>query len=422
MVFKLSSKTMLVSLDDIKTANNNFMVRHAPTKRNVEKLFSQPKELFEAVDFTNMGVIKEPNHMIPKFIEGEKYSLKGIACDGFKMDEKIYELVGIVNDFHGVKIDSVIVKQVEGEKDLIFTLSKNDCEHLGIEYQNGLQLFPQRLDWKRVKDAIEFDKNNLGTTPLSDIDNTIRYILVKLNGFKDYFDGYVITPSGHLIAEKQFEKTVRVQTIEPLVYGNGYIIKDKTNLNIEIVYPQNELFNHGNFISSDENVYILIKLVKNGTNDSFDGSFGVERKYLEGINPNDYFTISWDELGSITIEEYEAEKERKRKEKEEAARRKEAELLKKIAEEERRIKERKARNEKAIVRMREYDLKKPTIPSIPNINFDGTMSSVDVVTRTFDEYFNTLNSSINSIMEDLDMIGKVGSVKSPLTKHYGFYL
>ena len=413
MALYKSTTTNFRILDEINNAALEAI--SSPRKRNaqkVEKLFSQPKELFEIVDFTNLGIISEPIHMIPKFVEGEKYALKGIACDGFEMAEKVYELIGVVNEFHGVKIDSLIVKQIEGEKGLIFTLSKNDCEHLGIEYQNGLQLFPKKLGWRRVKDIIPFDKNNLGTTPLSDIDNTVRNILVRLDGFKDYFDGYVLTPSGHLITEKQFEKSVRIQTIEPLVYGNGYIIKDKTNLNIEIVYPKNELFNHGNFISSDNNVYILIKLTKKGTDDSCDGCFGVERKYLDGVNPNDYFTISWDELGSLTIEEYEAEKERKRKEEEEAAKRKEAELLKKIEEEERRIKGQKKRAEAAIFRMKSYGFKKPSIPKLPSFKFDGTVASVDMLTQSLDGYFKSLNTSINTMIEDLDTMGKLSSLSN----------
>lgn len=386
-------------------------------EEKIEKLFSQPKELFEAVDFSSMGVVTEPKKMIPKFVEGEKYALKGIACDGFEMSEKVYELVGMVNEFHGVKIDSLIVKQVEGEKGLIFTLSKNDCEHLGIEYQNGLQLFPKKLAWRRVKDIIPFDKNNLGTTPLSDIDNTVRNILIRLDGFKDYLDGYVLTPSGHLITEKQFEKSVRVQAIEPLVYGNGYVIKDKTNLPIEIVYPKGKLFNHANFISSEDTIFILIKLTKGGGNssDSFDGCFGVERQYLEGLNPNEYFTISWDELGSLTVEEYEAEKERKRKAKEEAAKKKEAELLKKIAEEEKRIKEQKKRAEEAVKRMKDYGFKKPSIPHAPNLKFDGTMASVDMIAHSLDGYFKSLNTSVNTMIEDLDMMYKLSGARSSRT-------
>ena len=405
-----------ITVDEINKAAWDAMNEHLGSgqrTQRVEKLFSQPKELFEVVDFTSMGVIEEPIHLIPKFVEGEKYALKGIACDGFDMAEKIYELIGVVNDFDGVKIDSVIVKQIGGDKGLIFTLSKNDCAHLGIEYQKGLQLFPKNLSWRRIKDVVPFDKHNLATTPVSDIDNTIRYILIKLNGFEDYHDGYVLTPSGNLIKEKQFKKSVRVQTIEPIVYGNGYIVQDKTNLNVEIVYPKTMTFNHGNFISSENSVFLLIKLNKelDGLAEtSVDGLFGVEPKYFDGVDPNEYFTISWDELGSFTVEEYEAEKKRRAEEAAERARKEEEERKKRIAEEERRIRENRKRTENAINRMKGYRIKMPSVPNIPSLKIDGSVASVDMLTDSLNCYFKGLDSSINTLTEDLDMMFKLSGL------------
>lgn len=372
--------------------------------KSIEKLFSQPKNLFEVVDFTSMGIIEEPKHHIPKFVKGEKYSLKGIACDGFEMSEKIYELVGVIDDFNGVKIDSVIVKQVGGEKGLIFTLSKNDCAHLGITYESGLQLFPKNLDWNRIKENIQFDKHNLGTTPLSEIDNTIRYVLIKLNGFKDYNDGLVLTPSGNLIKEENFKNSIRVQTIEPVVYGNGCIIQDKTNLNVEIAYPKTMMFNHGNFISSEDTVYLLIKFKHKDKFNNADGFFGVERKYFDGIDPNDYFIISWDELGSFTVEEYEAEKKRKAEEAAERERKEKEERQRLIAEEERKLREKRKRAENAVSRMKEYNFKLPSFPITPLLKTNGSIASIEMLGNTLDSYFKCLDSSIDALNKDLNAI------------------
>ena len=257
------AQSMINSITNM--VSDEFM--NAP-KEKVENRFSLPKELFEAVDFTNMGVVDETKEYMPTFIVGEKYALKGTSCEGFEMPEKVYELVAVHDEFEGVNINSLIVKQVSGDQDKIFTLSKNDCEHIGIEYENGLQLFPKHLKWRRVKDIIPFDPKNLGTTPRSDIDNTIRYILLKLNGFKDYADGYVVTPSGKLIKEKQFEKTLRITSNEPIVYEqptpkfDGLKFEENKPFNIEIAYPSILNYNHGNFISSENSVYVLIKLVQ----------------------------------------------------------------------------------------------------------------------------------------------------------------
>lgn len=383
---------------------------------NIEKLFYQPKELFEAVDFSSFGIMDELDPCTPKFIEGENYSLKGIACDGFEMESKVYKLIKVVDDFYGSPLNSVIVKQIAGENGRIFTLSKNDCAYHGIDYENGLQLFPKSLPWTRVKETTPFDSHNLATTPLSDVDNTIRYIVLKLDGFKDYLDGHILTPSGHLITEKHFEKTLRVKSIEPIVYGNGFVINGDTNLDIEFIYPKNILFNHANFISSEDTIFLMVKLKRKGDTDtSIDGFFGVEPQYFDGINPNDFFTISWDELGALTIKEYEDLKEKIAKKEAERIKKIEEERKRQIEEKERRIKEKRARIEQAVNRMRGYDMKLPTFPQIPKVKFNGSIASASMVSDSFDEYFKSLSKSLSIINEDLKMLDGISD-----TIKYGF--
>ena len=381
------------------------------SKRNakVENRFTLPSHLLEAVDFRGMGVVEEPINSIPKFVEGEYYSLQGIACDGFEMKEKIYQLIGVVNEYKGTEINSVIVKQVAGEEGKIFTLSKNDCACLDIEYQTGLQLFPKNLPWKIVKDEIPFDWRNLGTTPLSNIDNTIRHILIRIDGFKDYSDGYVLSPSGKLITEEAFIKTLRIQTAEPIVYGNGFVLKDGKNLNANIVYPENLLYNHGNFISSDDTIYVLITLKQPGDahikdKRTIDGYFGVEQEYLNNVNPNDFFRISWDEFAAPTVEEYELEKAKaieraeRRVKMEEERKRKEAETKKKE----------KVRKKKSIDETIDYwfvkggDMKPKRIRR-PNI--DTYHNSIESITRSvdaFEDYFNTLNAHLDGLGNNIN--------------------
>ena len=389
----------------------------------VENLFYQPKEMFEAVDFSDMGIINEPENFVPKFVKGEKYALSGVSCEGFEMPEKIYELVGIHDEYDGINISSVIVKQVGGYQDKIFTLSKHDCECMGIEYENGLQLFPKHLSWRRVKEVVPFDKSNLGTTPVSDIDNTVRYIVLKLNGFKDYSDGYVVTPSGKLIKEERFIKSLRVTSDEPIVYEkpsgqfkNGLLVPANTKLDIQIAYPSGLNYNHGNFISEEDTVYILIKLVKE-VNDptAIDGKSGVERPYLDGFNPNDHFKIAWDELGAYTIEEYEAEKARKEKARRERIEREERERQKRIAEEEKRIKEKRKLVEQAVDKMKDYNIKTPSFPKMPDIRMDSGLSSLNLYMDSIDVYFDTLDSSLRTLSKDLSGISKIIGIDLNLT-------
>lgn len=382
-------------------------------KTPIENRFILPKELFEAVDFTDMGVVEEAKNAVPTFIIGEKYSLKGVSCEGFEMPEKVYELVAIHDEFDGININSLIVKQISGDQDKIFTLSKNDCDHIGIEYEKGLQLFPKHLNWQRVKDVIPFESSNLGTTPLSDIDNTIRYVLLKLDGFKDYADGYILTPSGKIIKEKQFENTLMVTSNEPIVYTNptnkqnGIRIQEGTPLDIKVVYPKTLNFNHGNFISNEDTIYVLITLAKRVIKrDAIDGLYGVEKDLLEGFNPNDHFSISWDELGAYTVEEYEAEKARKEAEKQARLAKEEEARMKRIAEEEKRIKEQRRRTEEAVERMKRYNIKLPQFPKMVDFNMDNGVSSLNLYMDGLDLYFDTLDTSLSKLSNDLSSMAR----------------
>lgn len=398
----------------VNGANSYSNASRSRSSEPIENLFYMPTDLFEAVDFTDMGVVEEPQDFVPRFVKGEKYSLAGVSCEGFEMPEKIYELVGVHDEYDGININSVIVKQIAGSQDKIFTLSKNDCACMGIEYENGLQLFPKHLNWRRIKEIVPFDKNNLGTTPLSDIDNTVRYVLLKLNGFKDYVDGYIVTPSGKLIKEEQFKKTLRIVSDEPIVYEHpsidkvGVKLPENKRLNIELAYPKGLTFNHGNFISSEDTIYVLIRLVQPLSDPTLiDGCGGVERANLDGFNPNEHFKIAWDELGAYTIEEYEAEKARREKARQERIAREEAEKKRRIAEEEERIKQQRANVEAAINRMKGYNI---AMPKFPKFNMDNGLSSLSLYMDGLDAYFNSIDKQLDKLDIDLSsmsrMIGK----------------
>ena len=407
-----NGKIEITTTDLVDKDNIMFYSRpsHVSKSKTLEKLFTIPSDKVIAIDFTTMDIINEPVHALPKFVVGEKYALKGVSCDGFAMKEKTYELIGLLDSYGGVNVNSVIVKQVSGETGTIFTLSKNDCEQIGIEYQQGLQLFPKNLPWVRVVEKVEFDPYNLATTPTSQIDNTIRYILLELNGFKDYSDGYVITPSGKLIKEEQFERSIRIISKEPIVYGNGFVTPDGQNLSISLSTPQTKVFNHGNFISSDDKVYVLIDLKQPyfgpEINETIDGVFGVEPVYFDNLNPSEFFTIMWDELGAMTIEEFEAEKERARKEQEEAIKREEERIKREAFEKKKAEEEEKVKTEEAIKRMKNLKIRKPSFPRAPvfNTNIEA-LAGLDLYIDSLDAYFKDLDSQFSRMNLDLENIG-----------------
>ena len=269
---------------------------------------------FEVVDHSNMGVVDESISHTPMFKIGDHYTLSSVACDGFEAKTKTYELVGIVNKFADVDVDSLIVKQVDGHQGIVYTLSKNDCHFLGVKYEKGLQLLPITLNWKHVDKNAPFDKNDLGTVPLSKIDESIRNILIKIKGFKDYSNGYILTPNETLIEEDDFITSLSVTLKKPLVYGyNGHkgsvFLDEGHSVSYRLVEPNHTIYSNGNFISKENEIFVLLELKHKVSNAPSNDSFiGVQRKYLEGVKPSEMLTISWDSSNEITIDEFQTRK------------------------------------------------------------------------------------------------------------------
>lgn len=83
-----------------------------------------------------------------RFIVGSDYALFNKKIDGFEQGERIYKCFGYVNRLNGIDIDSVVMKQVGGEDSTIFSLTRDDCEMLKINYEQGLCLFPSNMNWE----------------------------------------------------------------------------------------------------------------------------------------------------------------------------------------------------------------------------------------------------------------------------------
>lgn len=85
------------------------------------------------------------------FEENRVYLLKHESLDGSEQQEKTYLLVKYIHDIFGIVLDCLVVKQLSGNNEKIFTLTKSDCALLEIEYQSGLQILPSQLNWEQVK-------------------------------------------------------------------------------------------------------------------------------------------------------------------------------------------------------------------------------------------------------------------------------
>lgn len=118
----------------------------------------------------------------PNFID-KTFSISGLECDDFSMPSRKYKVIGDISNVDGIDINSFIVKQIEGDTShSMFTLTKNDCKHLGINYQSGLQLLPKSQSIKFDEDiSLKFDRMNLSTYPLSfDDKKSIMYMVIEI--------------------------------------------------------------------------------------------------------------------------------------------------------------------------------------------------------------------------------------------------
>ena len=53
-------------------------------------------------------------------------------------------------------------------------------------------------------------------------------------------------------------------------------------------------------------------------------------------------------------------------------------------------------------------MKLPTFPHMPNIEFNGSIGSIDMIANSLDSYFDSLTSSLTMLNKDLGIMAKLG--------------
>lgn len=91
-------------------------------------------------------------------IEGKEYQLIGTSCEGFEMKPRTFKFIKYIHSHGEVIIDGVIMKQIDGETGMLFSLSKNDCTIYNIPYESNLQIFPLTMKWKIKNKRTKSDK------------------------------------------------------------------------------------------------------------------------------------------------------------------------------------------------------------------------------------------------------------------------
>lgn len=369
--------------------NNNLTLSDRLTK--LDNNFISAVNLRTIENLNALGLFYNKNNL--KFHNGERYSLKPKECDGFKMDDHVYEVYGTIDKFDDdeMNINSVIVKEITESNGTLYTLSRNDCEWLGIEFSSGLQLLPKSLDWKYVD--VDFDENDLSTTQSLEGDGKIHYVLLKINGFKSYPNSNVLTPNGKVIDENRLESSLIIRNNLPLISSNKKIEDSNSAQLRKIVRVCENKYTNSNILTDDNELYVLVRMSKYSYKDS-DG-YGIDRDYLKNISPKDFFSIEWDEFGAMTLDEYNKKIEFEKLERE-----------RRIAIEEEKIRKKREKEEllrKEAMKAKEEFMKKKK----KNLNDYLSSISASISSISPNRIYCDINSDIlgvNSRISDLDNI------------------
>lgn len=225
------------------------------------------REYFEFGDKTNTE--KDCDYVI-----GDMYTTQGTQCDGFDMPIKTYLLVGYIKKFGDVDVNALVMKQVGGEVGTTYSLSKNDCSLLGIEYTEGLQLFPMDMKFNHVEDKRPYDPYDMSTNP-TDCDGLIHHVLFKIHGFYQLcVRGLIETPFGETTLECLVAASLQVKC--KLSQFMSIRASVTPRISKDIAY--------GNYlyVSCDGEMYVLLTLDE-----------GIEPCALKGVRLTDLITIGW---------------------------------------------------------------------------------------------------------------------------------
>lgn len=290
--------------------NNKIMLKKVILDSSCIRPFFSPK--FSFIPKENKMKKREIKE---KYIVGNIYSLRGAECDDFKMPSKEYELVAIVSNVNEINLDSLVMKQISGNVGTIFSLTKNDCRLLNIEFQQGLQLFPKNLDWKEVKiekneeikqeektkteDIKIFDENNMSTYPVNYEDRTVRHIMIEISGCNYIPCGdFIILPDGNRMRKNEFLNKLSIRLRRPL-YGNGdnsAMFNINEAINYRIMTSEIGNCTTNNVVDSNGNIYVELSLIKKqivSRQKTIDGHIGVHPRVFDNQPFNEIFEVSY---------------------------------------------------------------------------------------------------------------------------------
>lgn len=241
-VLSFENNVMKIEVDVSKYVNNKLRGINL-IDINSSKCFLKLDFVSKDKDISSFSKINVSELQTLSLTVGKKYTLVLEGEENFQNIERTYIIVKKIEELNNVKMDAVVVKQIDGVETTIFSLTKNDCKVLGIKYIPGLQMFPSNMDWKPLdkkeestqqmyvknieqslynlyyNDFIFNSVERVQITPVSskiveivEDNHQIDSIIIEVDGFKMYNDDVIITPLQQKIHIEDFLRTLKVIT------------------------------------------------------------------------------------------------------------------------------------------------------------------------------------------------------------------
>lgn len=208
---------------------------------------------------------------------GGVYTLPMEEYDGLKSESPLFKLHGIVKEYNGYPINAVVMQRMSGTNSRMFALNRTQCKDLGIPFENGLQLLPISLGWKKStekkmnesEDLQEFNPNDLSTFPRLD------FIFAKLKGFRSNDISQLITPNNSVLFTSEFLHTFRVFYVNK--HGRRFFLPHL------IITRQMAKMNQEILCDTNGDIYLVLDL----------RVLNICRDDLKNVDPKNVFCFEW---------------------------------------------------------------------------------------------------------------------------------
>lgn len=248
------------------------------TKPSVGSTLQTVEPIYTSLYFSpSMGEKREVK--VEKFKKGDVFALQGAECDDFSMPIKEYEVIKKVDEIFGIQLDGLVVKQISGDTSTIFSLTKTDCQTLGIEFQPRLLFFPLNMNWKEVivkqhEKVRDFNPLDMGTYPVFKESKLIERIVVRIEGITQIDDE--IRCGDFNITRKELIAGFMLSVKKTISVKNGVLVPNQVIYGMNVtggIFRQSGLLINGNAIYFEFNVN------------------GIDPSIVEGVDFHDLFDV-----------------------------------------------------------------------------------------------------------------------------------